>query len=211
MSDFPRMGQKLFVPNGHPDEYSHIAWGNMYTQFYGYMMGYKEAADVIIRITLDSDDTSKLDTLVYPICFLYRHYIEIALKNIYLTNTKDTEEEKIQTLKSCQHNLLMVWHKVKPLIIADFPDDDATILDAVEDYIKQFCVADNSSFAFRYPINKELNFVNHREKYINLANLAERMDELASFLSAVCTEMSSHRDYEHEMMHYYTMEMDGYY
>ena len=211
MSDFPQMGKRLFMSGGHPNTYSHIAWGNMETQFYGYIAGYKEAADTIIQSALDKGDISVLDTHVFPACFLYRQYIELALKDLYLSNAKDSREQKSQTLKSCQHNLNKIWLKVKPLILVDFPDDDVTVLDAVEDYIKQFAAEDNNSFAFRYPITKDLDLVNNKPKYINLINLAERMDELESFLSAVSMGMSVHREYESEMMSYYAEEMASYY
>ena len=48
VSEFPQSGQQLFVSSGSPKEYAHIAWGNMSAQFYGYIAGYKEAADAII-------------------------------------------------------------------------------------------------------------------------------------------------------------------
>jgi len=211
MGDFPQKGQKLFVSGGHPHEYSHIAWGGMETQFYGYIVGYKNAADIIIMNALEKDDISILDTHVFPACFLYRQYIELALKDLYLSNSGDTREEKSQTLKNCQHNLKKIWAKVKVLIIADFPDDDMQVIEAVEDYIHQFAAEDSNSFAFRYPITKDLSLVNENEKFINLVNLAERMDELESFLSAVSMGMSVHCDYESEMMSYYASEMESYY
>ncbi|WP_338096339.1 hypothetical protein [Methanorbis rubei] len=100
---------------------------------------------------------------------------------------------------------------MKVLIRSDFPDDDKSVLNVVEDYISQFAKVDKNSFAFRYPITKDLTLINDKEKFINLRNLAERMDELESFLSTVSGVMSTHRDFEKEMALYYASEMDGYY
>ena len=211
MNNFPKKGNKLFISGGYQSEFSHIAWGDMEMQFYGYIVGYKEAADAIISEALEKGDVRTLDTYVFPACFLYRQYIELALKYLYLSNSGETKEAKIKTLKSCQHNLKHIWSKVKPLILADFPDDDAEAIEAVEDYIHQFAAVDGNSFAFRYPITKELDLVNDKEKFINLVNLAERMDELESFLSAASMGMSVHREYEADMMSYYASELSDYY
>ncbi|HHX23708.1 MAG TPA: hypothetical protein GX723_06825 [Thermoanaerobacterales bacterium] len=72
MLNFPQMGRQLFVSGGHPKEYAHIAWGDIGTQFHGYIKGYKVAADVIIQQALEKGDNFKLDTYVFPACFLYR-------------------------------------------------------------------------------------------------------------------------------------------
>lgn len=211
MSNFPQMGKKLFISGGHPKEYAHIAWGDIDTQFYGYIRGYKEAADAIIQQALEKGDNATLDTYVFPACFLYRQYLELALKDIYLANSQDSRQDKIATIKSCGHRLVDIWKKVKPLILADFPNDDKSVLNAVEDYIKQFAKADAGSFAFRYPITKDLELVNNQEKFINLVNLAKRMSELEHFLSSVSMGMSAHRDFESEMLSYYAEDMSDYY
>ena len=211
MLGFPQMGQKVFISSGHPKEYAHIAWGNIGSQFYGYIVGYKEAADTIIQHALVKGDNRTLDTTVYPACFLYRQYLELTLKDIYLSNSKETIQEKEKTLRGCQHNLRKIWAKAKELIIDDFSDGDKVILKAVESYINQFADEDSNSFTFRYPVTKDLDPVHKNEKIINLKNLAKRMDELETFLSAVSTGMDVHRDLENKMIPYYAIEFDNYY
>jgi len=199
-NNIPQTGKKLFSSDGQFGEYAHIAWGNTKTQFYGYIVGYKEAADVIIRHALEKGDNHTLDTCVFPACFLYRQYLELALKDIYLSNTKETKEEKSQTLKECSHNLKKIWLKVRPLIIFDFSNDDKTDLDALEDYIKQFADEDSGSYAFRYPITKDLDIIKDKGKSIDLVNLAKRMSELENVLSAISMGMSANRDKEDEYL-----------
>lgn len=210
MSDFPVLGRCLFIGDGPPKEYAHIAWGDMERQFYGYIAGYKEAADTIIRHALEQGDNRTLDTCIFPACFLYRQYLELALKDIYLSNSQDSFEDKKKTIYDCSHNLKKIWNKAKTLIIADFPEDDPSVLDAVESYIFQFADEDSKSYAYRYPITMDLDLINN-EKFINLVNLTERMSELEEFLSAVSKGMSEHRDFENEMKSYYAADMEGYY
>ena len=144
MNKFPQLGQQLFVSNGHYKEYAHIPhpWEDMNAHFYRYIAGYKDAADTLIQQSLEKKDNYTLDTFVFPACFLYRQYLELALKDIYLSNVKDSERGKIKTIDECQHDLCKIWSKVKPLILADFPNDDKDVLEAVENYIKQFAAED---------------------------------------------------------------------
>lgn len=210
MTNFPIMGQTVFKESGAPGEYAHIAWGDIETQFYGYIAGYKEAADTIVQRALRRGDNRTLDTFIFPACFLYRQYLELTLKDIYLANSPDSTETKKRTLKRCQHNLKKIWIKVKKLIISDFPNEGRSDLEAAESYIFQFSDEDKNSFAFRYPITKDLDLINNK-KFINLKNLAERMSELESFLSAVSMGMSVHRDFENEMKSYYDVDSEEYY
>lgn len=44
-----------------------------------YTIGYKEAGDLLLQYALN---VGRQNVLVYPIIFLYRHYIELQLKEI---------------------------------------------------------------------------------------------------------------------------------
>ena len=142
---------------------------------------------------------------------MYRQYLELALKDIYLSNSKENKKAKIKILKTYQHNLSKIWAKVKPLIITDSPDDNKSVLNAVEDYIKEFARVDAGSFAFRYPVTKDLELINQQENFINLVNLAEHMSELEHFLSSVSIGMSAHRNFENEMLLYYAEDISAHY
>lgn len=211
MNNLPKKGYKLFLENGDHYQFSHFAWGNREDQFYGYINGYKESADYIMQNALDKKEISILDTCIFPACFLYRQFIELALKDIYLSFSKDNKQEKIKTLEKASHDLEIMWNKVKPIILEYFPNDDEDTLDAVEDYIKQFIQEDKNSFAFRYPITKRMELIHQKERRINLNNLALRMNELESFFSAVSMGIGSMKEYEDEMRSYYEADMQGYY
>ena len=142
--------------------------------------------------------------------FFISTIFKLSLKDIYLPNSKDSKQEKIQTLKQCRHDLWKIWGQVKELVIVDFPNDDRMVFEAVEGYILQFADEDSHSFSFRYPINMDLIQVNTQEKFINLKNLAERMEELESFLSSVSVGMSCHRDFENETLSYYKVDKASY-
>jgi len=199
---FPKKGMKLFVQNGEYYDFAHFAWGSAESQFYGYIEGYKRSADVIINNALRKKRIDVLDTCVFPACFLYRQYVELTLKHLYL----GTAEEKTRTIKQASHDLKSIWKKVRPIIEGYYPTEDPTPLLAAEDYILQFAEEDKSSFAFRYPITKNLSLVHGKQRWINLRNLATRMAELESFLTGVQAGMEAMKDIEDEMKAYYAQE-----
>jgi hypothetical protein len=174
-------------------------WGKSSTQFFQYIIGYKTAADTIIDSALEKRDTKILDTHVFPACFLYRQYLELALKNIYLDNSIEPNSKKIQTINECSHNLLKIWVYIKPLILKDFLHDNSCDIDKIESYIVEFAKEDNDSFAFRYPITKKMELVHREEKIINLRILRDRMYELEEFFSTVAMAMSEFRAIEQEI------------
>ncbi|NGQ96598.1 hypothetical protein G3578_15655 [Brevibacillus sp. SYP-B805] len=65
MFPWPNKGEKLFKEGGNYYEYSHIGWGDLSTQFYGYMIGYKQAADQLVDYSIASQDIRTLDTFFF--------------------------------------------------------------------------------------------------------------------------------------------------
>ena len=198
---FPQRGQKLFVSDSNYDETAQIGWKDVEGQFYGYISGYKEAADDVIRSALEKGKVGfgSLDKYVFPAVFLYRQYLELALKELYLVYSEETEDEKSKVIKACGHDLKKIWSKVKPIM--SLGDSDPSI-SAVEYYVIEFAELDSSSYAFRYPIDKKLNLVHAKPKRINLRNLAERMNELAWFLECAGTELEVRQRDINEMRYY---------
>lgn len=210
MASFPDLKSRLFISEGNPKECSHFAWGDIEYQFDRYIYGYKESADLTISLALQSGENENLDTSIFPACFMYRQYLELSLKDIYLSNSPDSKEEKVKAIKDCQHNLRKIWSRVRNLIVATYPKENPDALNAAESYVFQFSDEDVNSFSYRYPISKDLALV-RSEKVINLKNLADRMDELSEFLSSVSAGMAVKRDIESDMNSYYSEDMSGYY
>ena len=102
---------KLFQDGGHYLEISHIGWGDTTTQFYGYIEGYKTAADNLIENALASKDIKTLDTFFFPICFLYRQYLELQMKSIILEYSSVSRRAKQALIKDIGHDLLFAWIK----------------------------------------------------------------------------------------------------
>lgn len=113
---------------------------------YLYTEGYRLAADVLIgHIEQTGWDQ---DTLVYPIVFLYRQHLELALKSIR------RQAQLLLDLPSSDgpgHKLDRLWRECRPLLEQLF-DDEPVSLQAFEDRIAEFSELDPTSTAFRYPV-----------------------------------------------------------
>jgi len=58
----------------------------MHGRHYGlHTIVYKRAADLLVQHIIETKITLDINTLVFPILYLYRHYIEIKLKDIIRT------------------------------------------------------------------------------------------------------------------------------
>ncbi len=114
------------------------------------IIGFKDAADMVVKQTI-TNNTGQQDSVVYPIMFLYRHYLEIAIKNLIrkARSLGDTSEP----LEN-DHKLKKLWEicsqQIKKNISSDFEKEHTDIARLIE----QFCEVDPFSTAFRYPTDK---------------------------------------------------------
>jgi hypothetical protein len=198
---WPQKGAKLFTSDGPPHDFSMIGWGDASHQYVLYMDGYKTAADELVQCLLASETVGRRDTHIFPILFLYRQFIELELKWIFLVySDSDTSAKKKLIRGERAHDLINLWEKAKPIVLegATLQEDVAI----VEDYIMQFHELDKSSSSFRYPINKNLEQILDSQRRINLPNLRQRMDELYHFFNGLDVMLSNIRDYRQDMEEY---------
>ena len=175
---WPSQYKKLFIDGGDYYDFAHFAWGDLETQIGGYQIGYKAAADILISDAITSKDISKLDTFVFPAIFLYRQYIELTLKYLIITLSGLSQEEKIERMKSYNHNLDTLWKDFVKVSFDITGEKNDVALNTVGKYVQDFHVFDKGSFSFRYPFSKNLKAIFGCEKRINLKHLKERMAEI---------------------------------
>lgn len=176
----PQKGQKLFVYKGSYYD-SHIGWGDVDTNFVFYKEGYKLSADDLVDRAIASHDKGITDTYIYPICFLYRQYLELEMKYFYLSYSETDKKDKSDTIKKENHNLNEIWKRIKPIFLKYITGKELDYTNIAENYINQFQAFDKSSYAFRHPITNDFNVVFREERLISLDNLKKRMNELYNF------------------------------
>lgn len=178
-----------------------------------YAQGYYRAAEMLIE-SLEGKHPSVNDKLVYPICFLYRHFIELRLKEIIYYGSRLIEKPKNITKKDkvAHHKIEILWEKdVRPILEIVFPDGPLEDLDLVGEYIIQYIKIDSeklwceevevdpTSFSFRYPYDLDGNPNLVGMEKINLMNLKQTMSRLASFFDGCTTAISVYLDNMAEM------------
>ena len=136
----------MLIPNvkGNPQDQGNIAyvgWENEEESLYGIREGYKNAADDLVQLALDKcnvNDIKILDTYIYPICFLYRHSIEVSLKLIYWRCY-----HKLPKLPKNGHSLSALYHRIEEYVLKLY--EKTSFIDQVKSYKKNFIKYDISS------------------------------------------------------------------
>lgn len=180
-------GDRLFINNRTRKQRDilegYAYFGYKQDAFFIYSKAYLDAADRLVR-TLDKDYS---DFLTLPIVFLYRQYMELMLKDLIIMGNEKYGNPPIDFAKH-GHNIDRCWNELKPLLLKEDRARDSEEFEAAEACILEFSHIDDSSFTFRYPVNKtgkKPTLVNnpHLETldYIDLHHLAKKMERVHAF------------------------------
>lgn len=180
------------------DDWWHNACLNSFgDQWYQYALGYKRAADILVT-HISHNGTANLDTVIYPIVFNYRHYLELSMKIII----KDGFEllEVVESFPK-HHKISKLWEMSRNIIEKVWEnggvDED---IEDVEKYIMEFSRYDEGSFTFRYPEDKKGN-KNDRvgELRINIRHLFEVMQKISHCLEGALLGISAYLEQKREI------------
>ena len=172
-----------------------------------YSEGYHLAAGCLVKDIIADNSVLTVDFLIYPIVFLYRHYLELQLKDILsmahglLSHCDDSIEG---------HNLGTLWKTAQPLIdqcyeTAGWGAADKSQYKIVSSLIQEFSDLDPNGEAARYPRRKD-GATLHFEHLPNInirhfADVAARLgDSLQLYLDAIKYANELRLEGEAEMM-----------
>ncbi len=144
--------------------------------YFAYSRGYFKAAHRLFDSI--QENSSSIDLLVYPFVYLYRHGIELALKDLVLQLPLIWNEEPRQLFT---HKLLEIWEVVHSYLIRE-PEftSQESILATVDKLIQDFDRIDSSGEVFRFPEARNgIQFL-QSTKFINLEVLGNSMKEVDS-------------------------------
>ena len=153
-----------------------------------YILGFKSAADRLIKSL--TENRSQLDALIYPIVFLYRHYIELSLKQIVKLGSPLTPEGR--TARLDHHKLLDLWSSARPIIERLCSESDVVHVEEADRIILRFSEIDPNSEAFRYAkrskrkggspsLPKDVRHINIRLLYEEMAKVSSVLDYTLEF------------------------------
>lgn len=120
--------------------------------------GYREAAFKLLSELTQNHNSNwlKIDSFIYPALYVYRHYLELILKDtIRYYRLLKGEISAEQTGFVNQHSLLELWKELKHYLenTIGHEADSALNRDIVENLLLEFDSKDKGSFTFRYPFN----------------------------------------------------------
>ncbi len=167
-----------------------------------YKNGFRMAAS---RLALQVCEThADQDSLVYPILYLYRHHLELVLKDIFRTLTRLLEGQITVSDEKMlgRHDLVPLWEMIVPLLdpLCDsagerpIPTQD---IEGISSYLQQLKEHDPDGQRFRYatvvvrpPKNSKLPLKHKRSikkelRLVNIRVFASHMEQLADYLDGL--------------------------
>jgi hypothetical protein len=184
----PAAGDQVFKKATHP-------YRRFYEDFYRkdltYLAGYRAAADILFEHAEQSiakapnDPLDVANWLVYPIYFLYRHAIELSLKQMRAAKTEDgqtTTPDRGKVLRN-DHSLLELWMEVKDWVQQIGGERLGAETDAFEKLIEQIHQVDPKGDAGRYDLHRNQSETFKGVRPIDLPNLRGTMNAMLNFLT----------------------------
>jgi hypothetical protein len=165
-----------------------------------YVIGYKEAADKLVEYVIEN--ARYQDALVFPICFPYRQYIELRLKELIKFGRRLLDEPG----KFPQHhNILYLWDTVETILkkVSDGKIEPPDFLTLPLHVVTEFSKIDPDSFAFRYPNDKHGANPLEGLSHINLRRVAQYVSAFSNVMDAASTGISVYLDQKNEFIKEY--------
>lgn len=139
-----------------------------------YSYGYFSSAKILAEKTLTTE--MGMDLSIYPLVFLYRHAIELSLKNvIYFLWELNAHERKI--IKS--HNIIELWKSAKQMLQETRElKEDKEIIAFVDKFLQDISDLDSTAEVFRFPETKRRELHLQDRSHINIYVLYSLMNKL---------------------------------
>lgn len=170
----------------NPDDMAYIMWSeDSVFNFSNYSYAYRQAAEALYEQFVNhKGDYAVKDPMGITLVFMYRHYMELTTKFLYMkffpyTNGRRlTEEEIAGFIDDTGHNLNEIWKKLKP-ILSELSKKLRSTFDikAFGHYLSEFQRYDESSMKMRYPIDKNGKAIETKSQRLDIKILHDRMDE----------------------------------
>lgn len=182
---WPKKGDKVFVPSGPGEELRSIR------HVFGHdpsarPEAFKHAADMVVDGILALHWRKRDRDLIYPVAYLYRHAIELVLKDILRLGVEvGFFTEAIVADAVAGHRLASLWNLAKKLLDHRWPGANPGPLKAVEAILNELHGADPNGQVFRYDTSTSGR--RHRNEKlptsVSLSGMRKTMDRAYTFLT----------------------------
>jgi hypothetical protein len=163
--------------------------------FYAYSRGYFSAGDRLLASLFQ--DSFSLDLIVYPVIYIYRHAIELALKHLArgLPALWDDDTEI-----KLSHKLKDNWLVVRPYLLKSPDFGGAELLAKVDVILDDFVEIDPSGEVFRFPESRDGSRFLQDTSHINLLVFGQAMESLQEIFDFWFDTLTQLWDYKCELL-----------
>lgn len=173
---WPKFGDQLFRADGENNKLAELELSGSKSFFIS--EGFKQAADIAVEKAITGDNLDK-STLVYPIVFNYRHFIELSLKSLLQRYGPEVGVKSNWNT----HDLEKLWKSFSGMLDAYGTADPDDIDSVIFECIAEFSKIDPFSFSFRYPTDKKGKEIKFDDAYLNLENLRDVMTAISNYFT----------------------------
>jgi hypothetical protein len=175
-----------------PSEYEDLAIagrGSEGLQSHLISKGYYLSAWLLLEHIAKSNDNGEKDSLIYPVLFNFRHYVEFTIKDcIHNFRIQKNEISTDEPGYTGTHDLITLWKELKPYIPND--PSDSTTISAIDTLITELDKLDGRSDSFRYvhknpKKNTALQPAIAGEQRIGIENLKKVMGRMYNFFEGI--------------------------
>lgn len=166
-------------------------WGD---GFHKQIIGYRDVSEFIWK----SDHTS--DIKLFPMMFLLRNAIELALKRLLFVKVEQrVDDKKVRKTKN-SHDLKELWEAVYPMLeyYSKGRNEDLKCLRLAEKYILELYYIDKKGDAFKYPFNYNLQY-RFNDLELDIDNIYKWLTGIFNFLDSCSYMLDDVADYEAEI------------
>lgn len=157
-----------------------------------YAVGFKEAGDGLVEAC--TQDRGSLDALFYPICYCYRHYVELELKRL-IVMAEDLHEllevcgaarGQLHTRVAGELHQTHSLERLLNLLVERFElVCDEPFSDSVKSTIIELHNFDPTSETFRYAYRRDGSASIPDYQHVDIANIRDRIEEVDGFFSGM--------------------------
>lgn len=170
----------------NPEDMAYILWSeNSEFNFSNYSYAYRRAAEALYdQFVSHNGDYAIKDPIGITLTFMYRHYLELTTKFLYLKfkpyliGHRLSEDELAKFIRHTGHNLNTIWIELRPVLQELSKRMKSSFdIDAFGHYISQFQCYDAFSVKMRYPVDKNGKAVETKSQRLNIKILHDYMED----------------------------------
>ena len=185
--------KKLFVDTNGRNWNKTVCVGGKFSSNYSYALGYLYAADILVEHAV-IEKNNKKDKLFYPICFNYRQFIELTLKQLIIYSEKFYYKSEylgyeLKKLNGSVSDKLDSTHSIEKLLnwlieILDCVSDEKFDRNK-KDLILEFHNLDSNGQKFRYPVQTNTLESFPKQTFYDLEKLKSGIKDIFEYFMGI--------------------------